>query len=79
MTRTLTFTPRIWAALDSGDLTLPVARALQLAEGGMSIYAAARQRGQHLKTVQRAWKRIGHAPWPWPTTKEKSPEGLESP
>lgn len=65
MTRTLTFSPRIWAALDAGDLTMPVAIALQTVEDGATIYAAAKLHQQHLRTVQRAWERLAttyHSP-----------------
>lgn len=58
MTRTLTFTPRIWTALDSGDLTLPVARALQKIEDGATIYRAAKDTGHERRTLQRALMRI---------------------
>lgn len=58
MTRTLTFTPRIWDALDAGELTLPVARALQMIEDGATIYAAAKATSHDRRTLQRALMRL---------------------
>lgn len=63
MTRTLTFTPRIWADLDAGELTLPVARALQMIEDGATIYGAAKATGHDRRTLQRSLMRIpAHQP-----------------
>lgn len=62
MTRTLTFTPRIWAALDAEQITLPMARALQMIEQGASIYSAAKaldgMRGKPESTPPKALRRL---------------------
>lgn len=62
--RHYTLPAQIWAALDAGRVTLPVALALADVASGESIYRAAKTHRQHLRTVQRAQARLEQATRP---------------